>query len=240
MFRNGARPFWRPSSVASPSASDPVAVQREPLKPRLRGVSHEYAFFVSLLAGAALILAAPSARAALAATVYGLSLSALFGVSALYHGVTWSVPVRRWMRRLDHSMIFLLIAGTYTPFCLLALSGTLAVIVLAVVWSGALAGMALNLIWIDAPKWFSAIVYTSLGWVAVVALPQLVSHIGSTATGLLALGGVLYSAGAAVYGLRRPNPVPAVFGYHEVFHALVIAAAAAQYVVIAFYLLPRS
>jgi len=109
-----------------------------------------------------------------------------------------------------------------------------------VVWSGALAGMALNLIWIDAPKWFSAIVYTSLGWVAVVALPQLVSYIGSTATGLLALGGVLYSAGAAVYGLRRPNPVPAVFGYHEVFHALVIAAAAAQYAVIAFYLLPRS
>jgi hemolysin III len=144
------------------------------------------------------------------------------------------------MRRLDHSMIFLLIAGTYTPFGLLALSGTLAVVVLAVVWSGALAGMALNLIWIDAPKWFSAMVYTSLGWVAIVALPQLVSHIGPTATGLLALGGVFYSAGAAVYGLRRPNPVPAVFGYHEVFHALVIAAAAAQYAVIAFYLLPRS
>jgi len=240
VFRNGARPFWRPSSVATPSVSDPVAVHREPLKPRLRGVSHEYAFFVSLLAGAALILAAPSARAALAATVYALSLSALFGVSALYHRVTWSVPVRRWMRRLDHSMIFLLIAGTYTPFGLLALSGTLAVVVLAVVWSGALAGMALNLIWIDAPKWFSAMVYTSLGWVAIVALPQLVSQIGSTATGLLALGGVLYSAGAAVYGLRRPNPVPAVFGYHEVFHALVIAAAAAQYAVIAFYLLPRS
>jgi len=226
--------------VANPSASDAVAVQQEPLKPRLRGVSHEYAFFVSLLAGAALIFAAPSARAALASTVYALSLSALFGVSALYHGVTWSGPVRRWMRRLDHSMIFLLIAGTYTPFGLLALSGTLAVVVLAVVWSGALAGMALNLIWIDAPKWFSAIVYTSLGWVAVVALPQLVSQIGSTATGLLALGGVLYSAGAAVYGLRRPDPVPAVFGYHEVFHALVIAAAAAQYTVIAFYLLPRS
>ncbi len=240
MFRNGARPFWCPSSVATPSVSDPVAVHREPLKPRLRGVSHEYAFFVSLLAGAALILAAPSARAALAATVYALSLSALFGVSALYHRVTWSVPVRRWMRRLDHSMIFLLIAGTYTPFGLLALSDTLAVVVLTVVWSGALAGMALNLIWIDAPKWFSAMVYTSLGWVAIVALPQLVSQIGSTATGLLALGGVLYSAGAAVYGLRRPNPVPAVFGYHEVFHALVIAAAAAQYAVIAFYLLPRS
>jgi hemolysin III len=172
--------------------------------------------------------------------VYALSLSALFGVSALYHEVTWSVPVRRWMRRLDHAMIFLLIAGTYTPLSLLVLSGTLGVVVLVVVWSGALLGMALNMVWIDAPKWFSATVYILLGWVAVVALPQLVSLLGTTATILLVLGGVLYSAGAAVYALKRPNPVPAVFGYHEVFHALVIAAAMTHYVVVAFYVLPRS
>ena len=172
--------------------------------------------------------------------VYAVSLSALFGVSALYHEVTWSTPARRWMRRLDHSMIFLLIAGTYTPFGVLVLPGTLARVVLGVVWGGALLGMALNLVWIDAPKWLSAIVYIALGWVAVVAFPALVSQLGVTATGLIALGGVLYSAGAAVYALRRPDPAPAVFGYHEVFHALVIAAAVAHYAVVAFYVLPRS
>lgn len=219
---------------------EPIGVQLQPVKPRLRGVSHRLAFFASLFAGASLLLVTPSKRAVAAAMVYAISLSALFGVSALYHGVTWSVPVRRWMRRLDHSMIFLLIAGTYTPFGVLVLSGTLAVVVLAVVWGGALLGMALNMVWIDAPKWFSAIVYISLGWVAVVAFPELVSHLGVTATGLLVLGGVLYSAGAAVYALRRPDPAPAVFGYHEVFHALVIAAAIAHYAVVALYVLPGS
>ena len=143
------------------------------------------------------------------------------------------------MRRLDHSMIFLLIAGTYTPFGLLVLPGKLAFVVLAVVWGGALLGMALNMVWIDAPKWLSAIVYVSLGWVGITALPELVSQLGATATGLIVLGGVLYSAGAAIYALRRPDPVPEVFGYHEVFHALVIAAAVAHYAVVAFYVLPR-
>jgi hemolysin III len=144
------------------------------------------------------------------------------------------------MRRLDHSMIFLLIAGTYTPFGVLVLPGTLGRVVLAVVWSGALLGMALNMVWIDAPKWVGAIVYVALGWVAVVAFPDLVSQLGATATGLIVLGGVLYSTGAAVYALKRPDPAPEVFGYHEVFHALVIAAAVAHYAVIAFYVLPRS
>lgn len=203
-------------------------------------MSHRWAFFASLIAGAALVRVAPSKRAVAATTVYALSLSALFGVSALYNEVMWSVPVRRWMRRLDHSMIFLLIAGTYTPFGLLVLPGTLALVVLTVVWGGALLGMTLNMVWIDAPKWLSAIVYVSLGWVAVVAFPELVSQLGATATGLIVLGGVLYSAGAAVYALRRPDPTPEVFGYHEVFHALVIAAAVAHYAVVAFYVLPRN
>jgi hemolysin III len=221
-------------------APESIGGQRRPVKPRLRGVSHRWAFFASLLAGAALVLVAPSKRAVAAAMVYALSLSALFGVSALYHEVTWSVPVRRWMRRLDHSMIFLLIAGTYSPLGVLVLQRKLALVVLAVVWSGALLGMALNMVWIDAPKWLSAIVYVSLGWVAVVAFPELVSQLGATATGLIVLGGVLYSAGAAVYALRRPDPAPEVFGYHEVFHALVIAAAVAHYAVVAFYVLPHS
>jgi len=211
----------------------------ERIKPRLRGVSHRWAFVASIFAGVALVLAAPGNRAVTAAVVYAFSLSALFGVSALYHEVTWSVAARRWMRRLDHSMIFLLIAGTYTPFGLLILPGTLALAVLAVVWGGALLGMALNVAWIDAPKWFSAVVYVLLGWVAVVAFPELVSQLGATATGLIALGGALYSAGAVVYALGRPDPVPDVFGYHEVFHAFVIAAAAAHYAVVAFYVIPR-
>lgn len=216
------------------------AAEHPVLKPRLRGVLHRYAFFVSLLAGVALIRVAPDTRAVFAATVYALSLSALFGVSALYHGVTWSVPVRRWMRRLDHSMIFFLIAGTYTPFGLLVLSGRPAVVVLAMVWTGAVVGVGLSVIWIDAPRWLTAVVYIALGWVAVVAFAELASRLGVTGTGLLVLGGVLYSAGAAVYALRRPNPAPAVFGYHEVFHALVIAAAIAHYVAVVSCVLPRS
>jgi hemolysin III len=234
--------YFRPlprHAASDPEAPEPIGGQPRLVKPRLRGVSHRWAFFASLFTGVALILVAPTKRAVAAAMVYALSLSALFGVSALYHEVTWSVPVRRWMRRLDHSMIFLLIAGTYTPFGVLVLPGTLALVVLAVVWSGALLGVALNMLWIDAPKWFSAIVYISLGWVAVVAFPELVSQLGATATGLIVLGGVFYSAGAAVYALRRPDPAPEVFGYHEVFHALVIAAAVAHYVVVAFYVVPR-
>jgi hemolysin III len=141
------------------------------------------------------------------------------------------------MRRLDHTMIFLLIAGTYTPFALLVLHGTLATAILVAVWGGAIAGIVLNLVWIDAPKWLTAIVYVSLGWVAVLAFPALFDNLGLTPTMLVALGGVLYTVGAVVYALRRPDPVPAVFGYHEVFHALVIAAAAVQYSVIAFFVI---
>ena len=211
-----------------------------PVKPRLRGVLHQYAFFVSLAAGALLVLLAPSGRALLAATVYAISLSALLGVSALYHRVHWSARARRWMGRLDHTMIYLLIAGTFTPFGLLALSGTLAVVLLAVVWSGALAGIGLHVLWTDAPKWLTAAVYVTLGWTGTAALPQLVARVGWPPTALLLVGGVLYSVGAAIYALRRPDPAPAVFGYHEVFHALVVAAATTHYAAVAFCLLPRA
>jgi hemolysin III len=209
------------------------------VKPRLRGVSHQWAFFVSLLTGAALVAAAPAGQATLAATIYAVSVAALFGTSALYHRITWaSAEARRWMRRLDHSMIFLLIAGTYTPFALLALHGTLATVILVVVWAGALGGVVLKLVWIDAPKWVVALIYVGLGWVVVAAFPDLVSEIGVVGTALVAAGGVLYTAGAVVYARRRPDPAPDVFGYHEIFHALVIAAAALQYAVIAFYVIP--
>jgi hemolysin III len=210
-------------------------------KPRLRGVSHQWAFYVSLALGAALVVAAPAGQPRLAAVVYAVSVAALFGTSALYHRITWaSQAARRWMRRLDHSMIYFLIAGTYTPFALLVLDGDLATVILVVVWAGALAGIFMKLIWIDAPKALVALLYLALGWVAVAAFPSLLDELGITGTALVVAGGLLYTAGALVYAFQRPNPVPTVFGYHEVFHALVILAAALQYAVIAFYVIPGS
>jgi hemolysin III len=211
------------------------------VKPRLRGVSHQWAFFVSCAIGAALVIAAPAGTPRLAAAIYALSVSALFGVSALYHRITWaSATARRWMRRLDHSAIFVLIAGTYTPFALLVLDGGIATVILVVVWAGALGGILLKLVWIDAPKLLTAIVYVALGWVAVAAFPDLFEELGVTGSALVVAGGFLYTAGAVVYALKRPDPVPTVFGYHEVFHALVILAAALQYAVVAFYVLPSA
>jgi hemolysin III len=209
------------------------------VKPRLRGVSHQWAFFVSMVLGAVLVLGAPAGSARVAAAIYAFSVAGLFGASALYHRINWtSLSARRWMRRLDHSMIFVLIAGTYTPFAVLVLDGTLATVILVVVWTGAATGIVLKLCWIDAPKWLIALTYVLLGWVAVAAFPDMVDKLGVTPTAMVAAGGVLYTLGAVVYALRRPDPVPQVFGYHEVFHALVIAAAALQYAVIAFFVLP--
>jgi hemolysin III len=211
------------------------------VKPKLRGVSHEWAFFVSLFLGAGLIVAAKTPRATLAVTVYAVSLSALLGTSALYHRVDWARPeVRQWMRRLDHSMIFFLIAGTYTPFALLVLHGPLASAILVVVWIGALAGAIVETIWIDHPKWVAALIYMALGWVAAVAFPELWGKIGVVGVLLVALGGLLYTAGAVVYATQRPNPNPRVFGYHEVFHLFVILAAAAHFAAVAFFALPAS
>src|SRR3954453_13450735 len=223
--------------MTEPLASETPAAP--PLaKPRLRGVLHQYAFFVSVVLGAALVIAADGARARLAAASYAFAVSGLLGTSALYHRVTWSTRARAWMRRLDHSMIFVLIAGIYTPFALLVLHGTLATVILIVIWAGAAAGIVLKLCWIDAPKWLIAVIYVALGWVAVAAFPDMLDRLGVTPTALVAAGGVLYTVGAVVYALRRPDPAPQVFGYHEVFHALVIAAAALQYAAIAFFVLP--
>jgi hemolysin III len=185
------------------------------------------------------VIAAGTTRARIALSVYALSLMGLFGASALYHRINWrSVTTREWMRRLDHSMIFVLIAGSYTPFAVLVLHGPLAIAILVGVWAGALLGLVINLVWSDAPRWLHALLYVTLGWVAVGALPQLAGAIGVGGMILLGLGGVLYTLGAVVYAVRRPDPVPSVFGYHEVFHTLVIAAAALQCAVIAFWILP--
>jgi hemolysin III len=225
------------ATAAREATVDAIAL----VKPKLRGVSHKWAFFVSLVLGTALIVLASTPKATVAVAVYALSLSGLFGTSALYHGVEWSRPnVRLWMRRLDHSMIFFLIAGTYTPFALLVLHGPLALAILAVVWIGAVAGAIVEMIWIHHPKWASALIYISLGWVAVVAFPELWSSLGVAGTLLVAAGGLLYTAGAVVYAIQRPNPNPAIFGYHEVFHLFVIAAATAHFSAVAFFALPRA
>ena len=209
------------------------------LKPRLRGVFHQWAFLASVPLGLALVIVGEGARARIALTTYAVSLAALFGVSALYHRINWrSVAARRWIRRLDHSMIFVLIAGSYTPFALLALHGPLATALLIAAWVGAALGVAFNLLWTNAPTWLRAALCIALGWIAVAALPQLGAAIGMTGLMLLGLGGVLYTAGGVVYAVRRPNPAPAVFGYHEVFHILVIVAAALQYAVIALWIAP--
>jgi len=206
-------------------------------KPRLRGVTHEWAFFISLLAGAGLIAAAPSGHARVAMAIYAFSLSGLLGTSALYHRVNWRRPeIRRWVRRLDHSMIFLLIAGTVTPFAVLVMDGPLANALLIAVWAGALAGIVVEVVWVDAPKWVSTIVYLAVGWIGLLGFPAIVVAAGVGAGALIAAGGVLYTAGALVYARQRPDPNPAVFGYHEIFHLLVVAAVALQYSVVAFWL----
>jgi hemolysin III len=218
-------------------ASEAIAA----VKPKLRGVSHQWAFVVSLFLGAGLIVAADTPRATLAVAIYAVSLSALLGTSALYHRVNWSRPdVRRWMRRLDHSMIFFLIAGTYTPFALLVLDGALADAILVAVWGGAAAGAVVEMVWIEHPKWVAALIYMSLGWVAAIAFPGMWGEMGVPGTLLVALGGLLYTIGAVVYATQRPDPNPRVFGYHEVFHLFVILAAAAHFAAIAFFALPAA
>jgi hemolysin III len=203
----------------------------EVLKPRLRGVLHQYAFFVAVVAGAALVLAADGARERVAALVYAFGLAGLLGTSALYHRITWPPRARMWMRRLDHSMIFVLIAATVTPVGLLALEDPIRTVLLALVWGGAAVGVGLCLLWPGAPKWVSAVSYLVVGWLGLVALPELASY-AWPALALIAAGGVLYTLGAIIYALGRPNPAPNVFGYHEVFHALVVAAAALHFAAI--------
>jgi hemolysin III len=207
------------------------------LKPRLRGLSHAVAFVAAVPLGLALVLGADKRVEIAAAGLFAASVAAMFGLSALYHCLNWRPSVRRWLRRLDHAGIYGLIAGTYTAFGLLALEGTWRWLVLGIVWSGALAAVLLKFVWLDAPKWLSAATGIALGWIGVVVAPQLFAEIGIGGTLLVLAGGLAYTAGALVYALRRPDPYPAVFGFHEVFHVLVISAVACQYSAIAFFVL---
>lgn len=205
-------------------------------RPRLRGWLHLWAFAVSVAAGIVLIAvsgATRGAEAALATSVYAITVCLLFGTSATYHRVRWSTPWRHAaLARLDHSMIFVFIAGTYTPLALLAMPERTGKIVLLIVWSGAVAGVLLKTSWIGAPRWLSVPLYLGLGWVAVFVMPDLLRHGGVAAFVLIVVGGLLYTVGAVIYGLKRPDPWPTVFGFHEVFHLCTVVAATCHMVAV--------
>jgi hemolysin III len=201
--------------------------------PRLRGVFHLYSFFVALVAGVVLVALADGFLERFAAWVYAAALAAMFGASALYHRVPWrDARARLRARRLDHAMIFVFIAGTYTPFALLAFGGALRVAVLLAVWIAAFAGLVLELSWIHAPRWVSAVAYLAVGWVGVILLPQLFPAVGVAPAVLAIVGAALYTLGAVSYAAAWPDPFPATFGFHEVFHVLVVVAAATQFVAV--------
>jgi hemolysin III len=189
-------------------------------------------------AGVVLIAFADGYHEHVAVWVYAAALAAMFGVSALYHRFPWrSTAWRLRARRLDHAMIFVFIAGTYTPFAVLEFSGATQTIVLVSVWAGAALGMALNLVWIDAPRWLCALAYLAVGWVGVIAAPQLFAALGIATAVLLIVGGAFYTLGALTYATTWPNPFPETFGFHEIFHLLVIAAAVTQYVAVSLVVL---
>jgi hemolysin III len=206
--------------------------------PLLRGVLHAYAFWVALGAATALVAVAPAGDARVAAGVYGAALCALFAVSGLYHRWRWDLRWRPLLRRLDHGTIFVFIAASWTPLALLVLSGPLAVIVLVTVWVGALAGIVRAVAWVSAPRVVVAASYVAVGWAAGIGLPELLDRLPTAPVVLLGVGGALYMAGAVVYAARKPNPWPRTFGFHEVFHTLVILAAATQFVAIAGWIVP--
>ncbi|HLU58296.1 MAG TPA: hemolysin III family protein [Pseudonocardia sp.] len=206
------------------------------LKPRMRGWLHFWSFTVSIAAGATMIAVSAAlvgAVAALAVAVYAVTTLGLFGVSALYHRRTWrTARSRAVMRRLDHSMIFLFIAGTYTPVAVLAMDPATARTVLTVVWVGALAGVVLKTVWPHAPAWIGVPVYIALGWVAIFVLPAILEGGGPAPLVLILAGGLFYTVGAIFYATRRPNPWPATFGFHEFFHAATVVAAICHHVAI--------
>jgi hemolysin III len=208
-------------------------------KPRMRGWLHTYAFFAAVVGGIVLCTLAafrPGIAPLVSCVIYSLTVCGLFGVSALYHRRVWSPGAYQLMRRLDHSMIFIFIAGTYTPFSVLLLSETKATVILAIVWGGAIAGTVLKLAWPHGPRWISAPLYIALGWVAIAVLPDMLHQGGVALLILMLAGGAAYTMGAIFYALRRPNPWPTVFGHHEFFHASTLLAAICHHVALYFAL----
>ncbi len=203
------------------------------LKPRLRGVSHEWGTYIAALAGIVLVVLAPTAQAAWAAGIYSLSLVALLGISALYHRPTWKPDARAIMRRLDHSAIFILVAGTYTPLCMLVLADRDGTVLLGLVWAGAGLGVAQSVFWPKAPRAMVALLCVALGCVAVWEWTPLTTLLSLQVLLFIGIGGILYTLGAIAYSARRPDPWPEVFGYHEIFHALIVAATVLHFTAVA-------
>ncbi|GAB4003369.1 hemolysin III family protein [Glycomyces albus] len=212
---------------------DTTAAAPTATKPRLRGWLHLAAFPAALIAGLILVATAPTGTAGATAAIYAATSAALFGVSALYHRTRLSPRATARLKRLDHANIYLIIAGTYTPVAALALEGATRTAILILIWTGATCGVCFRMLWLGAPRWLYTSLYIVLGWVAVFVLPQLIAGAGTAATVLLLTGGVLYTAGGLVYALKRPNPSPAWFGFHEVFHSFTLAAYATQFIAVA-------
>jgi hemolysin III len=210
------------------------------IKPRLRGIPHTAAFVVALPLGVLLGLTADSARERIGVIAFAAAVAAMFGASALYHRGNWSDRLRRWMRALDHAGIFVLIAGTYTAFGLLVLDGAWRWAVLAIVWTGAACAVLLNVTWKSSPQWLTGVLAIALGWFGAVVAPKFAGEIGAGGVALVVAGGVAYTAGAVIFATRRPNPYPKTFGYHEVFHLLVITAVACHYTAVAFFAVPEA
>nr|WP_198535957.1 MULTISPECIES: hemolysin III family protein [Pseudofrankia] len=220
-----------PDGNRAEDGADKRAHPRDLTRPRMRGWLHAGAFPVSLALGVVAVALPTTLGARLAVGVYAISITALFGTSALYHRTMWSTSrARALMKRLDHSMIFVFIAGTYTPFALLAMPRHIAQPILAVVWGGAALGVVLRMLWLHSPRYLIVPLYIALGWVAVFVFPEVLHTAGVATLTLLVVGGACYSVGAIIYALRRPNPSPTVFGYHEVFHAFTLVAACCHYV----------
>lgn len=209
-----------------------TSVAEASLAPRMRGLLHAGALPLCVAAGIVLIALAPDPGSRAAASIYAATACALFGVSAVYHTWRGSPVLRRVLRRVDHANIYLIIAGTYTPFAALALTGSTRAAILWCVWGGAAAGVALHLFWSHPPVWLTTPLYIGLGWIAALAIPQLMDGAGVAAVVLAIVGGALYTLGGLVYATRRPDPFPRVFGFHEVFHTLTVVAFTTQYVAV--------
>ncbi|MFD1504271.1 hemolysin III family protein [Georgenia yuyongxinii] len=215
-----------------PEPADGVRRVADAVKPRLRGWLHTGTAPLALVAGVVLVVLAPTTAGKVSTAVFALSAVVLFGCSAVYHRGTWSPRAAAVLRRLDHSNIFLLIAGTYTPLAVLLLDRSTATVLLVVVWTGAALGIAARLVWLNAPRWVYVPIYVALGWVALAFLPQFWTTGGPAVVWLVAGGGLAYTLGALVYALKRPNPSPRWFGFHEIFHVGTVVGFACHYVAV--------
>ncbi len=222
----------RSASVSQISPGQAVADATAAIKPKLRGWFHAGVFPLAVAAGIVLIALAPTAATAAECAIFAVSSWLLFGVSGVYHRGSWRPKVRGVLRRLDHTNIFLIIAGTYTPVSLVLLPEHSAVVLLSLVWGGALLGIGMRVFWLSAPRWVYVPCYLALGWAAVFYLPSFLHLGGWAVVALIIAGGLLYSAGAIVYALKRPNPSPIWFGFHEIFHVFTIAAFTCHYIAI--------